>query len=101
MIKQINKIIFSEKNKKEIKKYSMLSIFKIHQVPVDCSRWTELGLKHFLAECGFPIKEIRTGSWGSQACVKANFKSWARRGWFKSLVNEPDFPVSVWAIAKK
>ncbi len=76
-------------------------MIKIHQVPVDCSRWTELGLKHFLAECGFPIEEIRTGSWGSRACVKANFKSWARRGWFKSLINEPDFPVSVWAIAKK
>lgn len=76
-------------------------LIKVHQVPVDCSRWTELGLKHFLAECGFPIEKIRTGSWGNRACVKANFGSWARRGWFKSLVNEPDFPVSVWAIAKK
>lgn len=76
-------------------------LIKVHQVPVDCSRWTELGLKHFLAECGFPIEEIQTGSWGNRACVKANFNSWARRGWFKSLVNEPDFPVSVWAIAKK
>jgi len=76
-------------------------LIKVHQVPVDCSRWTELGLKHFLAECGFPIEKIRTGSWGNRACVKANFNSWARRGWFKSLVNEPDFPVSVWAIAKK
>ena len=76
-------------------------LIKVHQVPVDCSRWTELGLKHFLAECGFPIEKIQTGSWGNRACVKANFSSWARRGWFKSLVNEPDFPVSVWAIAKK
>lgn len=76
-------------------------LIKVHQVPVDCSRWTELGLKHFLAECGFPIEKIQTGSWGNRACVKANFNSWARRGWFKSLVNEPDFPVSVWAIAKK
>lgn len=76
-------------------------LIKEHQVPVDCSRWTELGLKHFLAECGFPIENIRTGSWGNRACVKANFGGWARRGWFKSLVNEPDFPVSVWAIAQK
>lgn len=76
-------------------------LIKVHQVPVDCSRWTELGLKHFIAECGFPIENIRTGSWGNRACVKANFNNWARRGWFKSLVNEPDFPVSVWAIAKK
>ena len=76
-------------------------LIKVHQVPVDCSRWTELGLKHFLAECGFPIEEIRTGSWGNRACVKANFNGWARRGWFNSLTNEPDFPVSVWALAKK
>lgn len=76
-------------------------LIKVHQVPVDCSRWTELGLKHFLAECGFPIEDIRTGSWGNRACVKGNFNNWARRGWFKSLVNEPDFPVAVWAIAKK
>ena len=76
-------------------------LIKLHQVPVDCSRWTELGLKQLLAECGFPIEGIRTGSWGNRACVKANFDTWARRGWFKSLANEPDFPVSVWAIAKK
>jgi len=31
-------------------------------------------------------------------------RSWmclARRGWFKPLINEPEFPVSVWALAKK
>ncbi|MDD4962496.1 MAG: methyltransferase domain-containing protein [Gallionella sp.] len=76
-------------------------LIKEHQVPVDCSRWTELGMKHLLAECGFPIENIRTGSWGNRACVKANFGSWARQGWFKSLKNESDFPVSVWALAQK
>lgn len=76
-------------------------LIKEHQVPVDCSRWTELGMKHLLAECGFPIENIRTGSWGNRACVKANFGSWARQGWFNSLKNEPDFPVSVWALAQK
>jgi|SRR5215470_12825131 len=76
-------------------------LIKVHEVPVDCSRWTELGMKHFLAECGFPLDRIRTGSWGNRACVKANFRRWARRGWFKSLANEPEFPVSVWALALK
>jgi SAM-dependent methyltransferase len=76
-------------------------LIKVHEVPVDCSRWTELGMKHLLAECGFPIDGIRTGSWGNRACVKANFRRWARRGWFKSLANEPEFPVSVWALARK
>lgn len=76
-------------------------LIKVHEVPVDCSRWTELGMKHLLAECGFPIEKIRTGSWGNRACVKANFDGWARQGWFNSLENEPEFPVSVWALATK
>lgn len=76
-------------------------LIKVHEVPVDCSRWTELGMKHLLAECDFPIDGIRTGSWGNRACVQANFRRWARRGWFKSLANEPEFPVSVWALARK
>jgi len=76
-------------------------LIKVHEVPVDCSRWTELGMKHLLAECGFRIDCIQTGSWGNRACVKANFRRWARRGWFRSLANEPEFPVSVWALALK
>ena len=76
-------------------------MIRVHAIPVDCTRWTELGMKHFLAECGFPLDGIKTGSWGNRACVKANFKKWARRGWFGSLRNEPEFPVSVWALAQK
>lgn len=76
-------------------------LIRVHAVPLDCSRWTELGLKHFLAECGFSLACIQTGSWGNRACVKANFRHWARRGWFGSLKNEPDFPVAVWALAQK
>lgn len=76
-------------------------LIRVHSDPVDCSRWTELGIKHLLAECGFPIETIQTGSWGNRACVKANFRRWAWRGWFGSLANEPGFPVTVWALAKK
>lgn len=76
-------------------------LIRVHAIPHDCTRWTENGMKHFLAECGFPIEDIRTDSWGNRACVKANFSRWARRGWFGSLKNEPDFPVSVWALARK
>lgn len=76
-------------------------LIRIHREPEDCTRWTETGLKHFLAECGFPLETTRTGSWGNRACVKANFRRWKRRGWFGSLKNEPDFPVAVWALAQK
>lgn len=76
-------------------------LIKIHAIPHDCTRWTPTGLRHFLAECGFPLEDTVTGSWGNRACVKANFSRWARRGWFGSLRNEEDFPVSVWALARK
>ena len=76
-------------------------LIRVHEIPVDCSRWTERGMKHLLAECGFPMEGIRTGSWGNRACVKANFTRWAWRGWFRSLANEPNFPVVVWALAQK
>jgi len=76
-------------------------LIRVHAIPHDCSRWTPLGMKHFLAECGFPLENIETGAWGNRACVKANFSRWARRGWFRSLRNEPDFPVTVWAFAQR
>ena len=76
-------------------------LIRVHEIPIDCTRWTETGLRYFLAEAGFPPDNVRTGSWGNRACVKANFTRWARRGWFRSLRNEPSFPVSVWALAKK
>jgi SAM-dependent methyltransferase len=77
-------------------------LVKIHNFPVDCSRWTELGLKHFLAECGFPLEKIVTGSWGNRACVDANLGSrWViYQKWRHSLKNDPEFPVSVWALAQ-
>ncbi|WP_239340989.1 methyltransferase domain-containing protein [Frankia sp. CiP3] len=77
-------------------------LIRIHDQPVDCSRWTELGLKHLLAECGFPLDTIRTGSWGNRACVVANFTEWAQYAPERhSLDNEPDFPMVVWALAQK
>lgn len=75
-------------------------LIRVHAIPVDCTRWTEMGIRYFLADAGFPIDSIKTGSWGNRNCVKANFRKWARRGWFGSMSNEPDFPVSVWALAQ-
>lgn len=77
-------------------------LIKIHPMPFDCTRWTPLGLKHFLHECGFALEEIHTDAWGNKACVRANLRyGWAPRGWFGSLKNQKYFPVVVWALAKK
>jgi SAM-dependent methyltransferase len=78
-------------------------LVKVHNYPIDCSRWTETGLKHLLAECGFPLDDIQTGSWGNRSCLNANFGTlWPIYvPWLHSLKNEPDFPVAIWALAKK
>jgi SAM-dependent methyltransferase len=77
-------------------------LVKIHDSPIDCSRWTEIGLRHLLAEGGFTIEKIITGSWGNRACVMANWKRWQiYQAWRHSLANEPQYPIVVWALATK
>ena len=78
-------------------------LIRVHNSPTDCTRWTEVGLKHFLAECGFPLEAIRTDSWGNRDCVIESFKMTATpyRKRIHSLRNEPDFPIHVWALAQK
>jgi SAM-dependent methyltransferase len=77
-------------------------LVRVHDYPVDCSRWTELGLKHFLEECGFPPQFTETRSWGNRQCVISNLKQWtAYVPGLHSLRNEPDFPIVVWALARR
>lgn len=76
-------------------------LIRVHAIPFDCTRWTETGMKHFLGECGFDEASVITGSWGNRSAVKANFNRWARAGWRNTRHNEPDFPIVVWALARK
>ena len=76
-------------------------LVRVHNVPLDCNRWTETGLSHLLQEGGFRPDDIRTRSWGNRACVVANFTRWSKRGLLGSRRNEPDFPVMVWAYARR
>jgi SAM-dependent methyltransferase len=77
---------------------------KIHDFPVDCSRWTPLGMKYFLSEAGFPIEAIKSGSWGNRVAVKATLTA-THFPYYNRLVhpleNEEIFPVQVWALARK
>jgi SAM-dependent methyltransferase len=77
---------------------------KIHNFPVDCSRWTPLGMKYFLSETGFPIDAIQSGSWGNRAAVEANLKA-PHFPYYNPILhpmkNEEIFPVQVWALARK
>lgn len=76
-------------------------LVRVHAVPIDCSRWTETGLSYLLQDAGFAQEKITTRSWGNRACVKANFLKWRKRGLFSPMKNEPNFPVMVWAYAKR
>jgi len=74
----------------------------LHPCPHDCTRWTEEGARYFLAECGFPLEGIRTGSWGNRHCVTGNFHHPVRyRRRLHSLKNESNLPVTVWTLAQK
>lgn len=76
-------------------------LLRVHASPIDCNRWTETGLSCLLQEAGFAEKDIVTKSWGNRRCVQANFKRWQKVGFLGSLKNEPNFPVMVWAYARK
>ena len=77
-------------------------LLRVHNHPVDCSRWTEMGMRCLLAEGGFRLEEVTTGSWGNRACARANFGRWRKWiPWWHSLRNEPDYPLVVWAFARK
>jgi SAM-dependent methyltransferase len=77
-------------------------LLRIHPSPHDCSRWSETGLKYLLAECGFSIENIQSGSWGNRKCIISNLGKWtAYNPFFHSLKNEPFYPGVVWALAKK
>jgi len=69
----------------------------------DLCRWTEDGLRVLLEEAGFT--SIDTGSWGNRQCLAADLQpglDWT--GYdpaVHSLENEPQFPLAVWAFARK
>ncbi|RIW12281.1 class I SAM-dependent methyltransferase [Algoriphagus lacus] len=77
-------------------------LLKIHNHPIDCTRWSKTGLKHFLVECGFEIDLIESDSWGNKEAVIKNLDRWVVYDKQRhSLKNEENFPLVVWALAKR
>lgn len=76
-----------------------------HDDPIDCTRWTDTGLKYFLEEAGFAPESIRTFSWGNLPVVVANLSQWTpydpSHNAVHRLENDPLFPVQVWGLAQK
>jgi SAM-dependent methyltransferase len=73
-------------------------LIRVHGYPDDFTRWTPNGLRVFLQTCGFTA-EVK--SWGNRKAACANLSEWRAYGWWRSLRNEPDFPIVVWAYARK
>lgn len=76
-------------------------LIKLHEefFQNDYWRFTPRGMRTLLEGAGFEVEELE--AWGNRACVVGNFSSWsAHRRWL-SLRNEPDFPVQVWAFARR
>lgn len=73
-------------------------LFRVHARPHDYHRWTEAGMKELLGRAGFA--NIVTDSWGNKACAKAHIGGPVRDyGLWRSLENDPEYPLQVWAIA--
>lgn len=78
-------------------------LLKVHGHPFDLYRWTEHGVRQLLETAGFTVSA--TGSWGNRECLIADLTADLR--WtaydpgLHSLRNELQFPIVVWAFAKK
>ncbi len=75
---------------------------RFHGFPLDCSRWTEIGMRQLLIDAGFEDENIHTGSWGNKSCMLSNLHVWQRYNpYIHSLKNDPRYPLMVWALARK
>lgn len=85
--------------------YAMIAapfLFRVHARPHDYYRWTEMGLKTLCLESGFADGEIAVESWGNKACVRAHLGGPVRDyGFGRDLSNDPEYPVMVWAFARR
>jgi SAM-dependent methyltransferase len=78
-------------------------LVKFHPYPLDLHRWTEDGMRILLERAGF--RDVRTGSWGNRRCFKTDMKPGLElahyKPWIHTLKNEPQFPIVIWAFARK
>jgi SAM-dependent methyltransferase len=77
-------------------------LFRVHARPYDFNRWTPAGLRQLLVDGGFAGSDIETHSWGNKACARAHIGGSVRDvGWGRDLSNDDEYPVMVWAFARK
>jgi SAM-dependent methyltransferase len=75
-------------------------LIKYHPEPLDLWRWTAAGMQAFLEDAGFSA--VAAHAWGNRACVTGNLDGWPEYvPELHSLENETEFPLVVWAFARR
>lgn len=73
-------------------------LIRLHEMPNDYWRFTPGGLRLLLEGAGLDVE--RLSSWGNRSAVTGNLRRWRFYGRTRSLRNNPDTPVMVWAICR-
>jgi SAM-dependent methyltransferase len=74
-------------------------LVRLHAHPEDHWRFSPSGMRLLLEAGGLEVLWVR--SWGNRRCVNANLHRWkAYRPW-RSLRDEKDLPLVVWALARR
>ncbi|MBZ9962821.1 class I SAM-dependent methyltransferase [Mesorhizobium sp. BR1-1-2] len=77
-------------------------LFRVHARPHDYNRWTPAGLKQLMVDGGFAEDNVQAFGWGNKACARAHIGGPVRAyGLWRDLSNDEEYPMMVWAFAKK
>jgi hypothetical protein len=77
-------------------------LFRVHARPHDYHRWTPAGLKQLLVEGGFSEDGVAAFGWGNKACARTHIGGPVRRyGLYRDLSNDEEYPLMVWAFARR
>jgi SAM-dependent methyltransferase len=74
-------------------------LIRVHPTPFDLWRFTEDGLRRVLETAGLVVDE--TGGWGNRSAVRGNLRRFPPMAPWRSLRNQADFPLVVWAFAHR
>jgi SAM-dependent methyltransferase len=74
-------------------------LIRVHPTPYDFWRFTEDGLRRLLEDAGFVVDATR--SWGNKAAARGNLRRFPPMRPWRSLRNDAEFPLVVWAYAHR
>jgi SAM-dependent methyltransferase len=73
-------------------------LIRVHGSPGDYWRFTPAGLRILLERHGLAVESVK--GWGNRRAVVSNLRIWSFHRRWRSLRNEPELPVVVWALSR-